>query len=898
VNVDAGLDAVAVEVVAQRVRALPRTLRELGLEPHPYGAQQDEEFGRVLERLWRVRLGSIGAAGEDTVDANGASTRRAPSLEKPGKKLDPTCRGGCSPQRDGGAPEPEASGKGIGTRVVIGAVNVARLVTASSTRLPGEEAVTPCKYLGVNNCHLYSPGDDKSSIFGGPWDIMADIAAAGGGCLRHLNARDLDWAALYPGQAINTDSVHHTTAADQARAVIPEPTVIHSRMVDHGRFTDLSRFTAIFLAAGMGGIRLIPTLFTHGGGTRVNDPDRTGLVVGTGERTDLYVRALNDRGVPPFEVRALLAGTSGWHAFYWQHEAVGFDPEDINDERYQRFAVNIYAFGQHDYDMGTYNKECARRKSLGIAAYGTAIGEYAAMLEAISQALWAQPITSVIPYFECGNEMETLWLKHNNGACPGDFTHLEDFADPLTGAPYTVADVQADGARQYGVFLALLTAPIALACPSARFATASLASAVAEGAWAESVAWLAKSIRTGLVEMLDFFHGVWSSLSCVAAEGALADRCFSVGGSPPQRGVYYWWLRTCTAAGFFFPTAAGRVTLSASQVVHCVGFHWYHSWDDGLLGDTGYVPQARLLDTCESFESDVVDYLSRAEGLSLAWMVTEVGFPASPIPTKLQLNSELEALSVSRLDPCSQIARAARQEIHHWFDDTSPLLQAAMLVRNFLSMLSAGASILLWHPHISSIAEDVDSASASGWTLFSTMGLRVDSSANPAAFDRAAEAWRRPSWYTFRRLVWLARRTASVRVLVRSELFLLVRLTAETSYRIVVEGESRTYSYAYVAWLDQEASGTQRFTLGVPGADYARLSLVPDVWRPAAPLVDENGYAAGDLPDWEWTGWEGGGTVVFVGSGAPALEVTLVPADGGLRSGPVCLFTNSASYTA
>lgn len=811
------LPGAAPEAAVARVMELPGQLRRLGLVPHPYGEEHDERFGATLARLLQKRVDAA-AAGSETESGGAGQASMAKDVQAP------EANGLAAPADDDAS---RAQGFDLSDQRIGETGGIGRLVTAGSTTLAGEETGQRCASLGLNNLHLFSVLEEKR--YGETWDIFADAMDAGCGILRHVNGAELEWAEIYPAVSVDDDPP------------IPPPANILDRIVNGGTFTDLSRFTALFLACGVAGVRVVPTLFTRGGGAKINKVEREGL--------EDYTDALNGRrGKPKHEARAIVPTVPGWDGFYYDPGEIGFESSDPQEEVYQRFALNVYADGQFDYDMRTYAKECARRKALGIAAFATAIGEYAAILDSLSRSLFGGPITTVIPWFEIGNEMEGLWLV--------------DRSD----------DLLYEGAREYGLFYALLASPIALACPAAKFAAAGLVSTPSDESWERKFTWLSVALTTGVSEPLSRFNGMWSEIECVARAGEFDDTCFTYGSSPQLGSVDATWINTCVSAGFFFPPADAQLSLAVGSLVHQVGFHWYNHWTDTTCGAAGYVPQSQLARVCDWFVEDVVSVLAREHGTAVTWVVSEVGFPAVKLPEEL---------------------RGDCVEGVHWNELASPAVQAGMLARNVLTILAKGAGVVFWHPHMSLIAS---TEGEKGWTLFGSMGLRNDVSARPPSFDRTDDAWRRPSWYTYRRLSWLVRRSSVIKLLHAEGNETLIRLRARSGFSVRSDGVRRSLGYAFVGWLDQEASSadTFEFELSTAGRYVTTVSLVPEVWMPATLTVDANGYPGGDFPDWEWDGWSATVSVRtgMFGSGTQVECSRVTEADPAL----VCIFTDSAMY--
>ncbi|MFZ5479296.1 MAG: hypothetical protein ACOZNI_21200 [Myxococcota bacterium] len=746
--------------------------------------------------------------------------------------------------------------------------------------LLGESRVAPCRFLGINKGRYPHRDEDNVDTFGRALEILADVARAGGGIIRQVENCDLLWSEIYPDD------------------VIPSPKTIESRLTS-GDFEDLASFTLLLLGCAVLDVQIVPTLFMLGGGSDAND-DPTKAFEGV-ENATAITDALQSAS-PNHEVKAAVPTIKGWSSFYWDPDEVGVEPEKISERRdkeaqklYQQFALNVYADGQTEYFMGEYNKSCARRKSLALAAFGAGIGTYFAELEKVL-AILGLDFTDVIPYIECGNEMEVCWLtKEPDDGTPSSAMDASCTTEPdaCSGLFYADDDLYY-GARELATFHAMLAGPVRLACPSARFRAAGLASATSEEEWCRRKEWMYFAMGTGLSEVVSFWNGLGSDIDCLVDAGEFDEYCFTVeeydgDRSEPQKGVNYWWLKSCFEADYYWPPLDSSLSFSAKKLVHQVGFHWYHSWDDGLDDSQGYLPQADLLAHCDDFVEEVVERLTREFGLTLTWDVSEVGFHAEKPPEEVMVASRAEVDAGG--DPTAR-----------WNTHATPEMQAGMLFRYVVSILSRGPEMLLWHTFMSRIAERglASGTEIEGWTIFAAMGVRVDAiDTENNNFDRERHAFRRPSWYAFRRLVWLLQETSTISVLVNDGNAMLLRLRAADAFRSSIHD---SYRYAYLAWVDQQASeGTRlEFTLDLSeDASYTRVATVPKVAYPdtTSPDTDDVNFPTGETVTW-LVGAFSTATVREYGMGRfRRLEITVERADGDSNPAPVCILTSARLAT-
>jgi hypothetical protein len=177
-----------------------------------------------------------------------------------------------------------------------------------------------------------------------------------------------------------------------------------------------------------------------------------------------------------------------------------------------------------------------------------------------------------------------------------------------------------------------------------------------------------------------------------------------------------------------------------------------------------------------------------------------------------------------------------------------------------------------------------DSGSPTNWsTSVASMGLHNDIGTGAEYSDFAARAaWRRPSWFTFRRVAWLLSLARDQGTAIRNSKGVTVlrfELNTRTSFN-PLGGVGRRF--LWVAWVDQysddaclhaarpfvpyaaaavDERGPGQIDLvlyDTGGRGYELVSLVPDVSEHAREgEVDANGYRQCSDRDWHWDGWDG-----------------------------------------
>lgn len=300
----------------------------------------------------------------------------------------------------------------------------------------GEVGGRACRQLGVNRPRLIGPlnGDrTKADMYGEMFEVIDDLAALGCGLIRQPEGTDPIWANLFP----------YVEGSDVkiAEAVIPPPAEIYERLSADGyaAFHDFGHAVIFCTAAG---IRLIPTVFTYGGG---GESDRAEETLAKEEWDHLVYLRENGYAPARHQSEYLFVSLAGWDPFYYDSSEIGSSGNVMCAslglgatpavQTYHRYVLLIRS-GSSD----EFAEEVDRRKELAVTAFAQALGEYLARLEDALRGYWRGSLASVVPYLECGNEMDKHWLK----------------SDELEA-----------GAYEYGRFHFLVAASVASAWPSA-----------------------------------------------------------------------------------------------------------------------------------------------------------------------------------------------------------------------------------------------------------------------------------------------------------------------------------------------------------------------------------------------------------------------------------------------
>lgn len=704
-----------------------------------------------------------------------------------------------------------------------------------------EADTAPSAWFGVAEPACPLDDDEQGVGVWGRYDqIIGDLRDMGCGAIRRCKYRDVYWGSIFP------DGNY-----DRGSMVLPPAELIAALRRDD--FALLAPFTELVMACLMSGIKMTITPFDPGGGSAFS-------VASPGGAVSLDINAPLVDGAtwaqvfanrPAWQQGIRVPSTQGWDAFYWNH---GHPTDD--EQIFERFAIHLWPTRESDPVSSTaYARECARRKSLGIAAFCQGIAEHLAALDsAWARLLGNRGITEVVEFVELGNELNGL------------FVVPDDHTDP---------DVARASALEAGRTMALLAQPFRSLLPAMKFRAAELSSWHAEplveplfgpgclpaegccitDTFAARVGWLRETIGEGLtmahsVELLNQYS--YAVL-------------LSTGGATLLSADAIDWALTCFEAGYAWPPMVADVgdTLSfgATSLVHNVGIHWFHGQDhddDGAKDIPRYQDAARMAADLDLLRSVVVDGLSTTHGFSLVMTAGAVAFPAV-YPQGLE-----------------------REDVKApYYQETSTLLQAAMLARTLCLFQAAGAHRTSWFcPYLKPMAGGSD-RSPDQWNSEGVgTGLHNDVYTKGEYLDFAAQgAWRRPAWFTYRRLSWLLSLADGPGTIIHNEngrTVIRYRLRSALSMRPFGLG----HRYLWVAWVDQYADSdclhaayrlfhdppvsysvddNMTLILADPvGRSYELVSLVPMLTEHIrVGEVDDNGYRQVSDRDWSWAGWDG-----------------------------------------
>ncbi len=728
-------------------------------------------------------------------------------------------------------------------------------------------AVAPHPRLGINKgrYHVegFGSGDDSCATltldacrYGWFYQALCDVAAAGGSIVRQFEGGDLVWNWMFE--------------SGDRRKEIPEPVALYRLLTDDAG-TTFEAFNLMMVACLLHGTRLQPTVFTLGGGSKLND---------NMAETDAFPDTEHDLGVTFSQVRSvaptagvILPAAGGWAAYYWDEGRVGVGAEGTaataqSKRAFERYCLHVLS---HDTDVtDPYMLECARRKSLALVAFGAGLGEHLALWDRVL-AGFGLCVTEVVPYVELGNEMSVFWRTGEAGGAPFD-----------------------NSARELACFITSLAGPMAQACPKLRFSAPGIAAwgPSDPAVWQRRVDWFRRVFTLGLGSELDHLNLVQERRAMDEDDlGDAVDATIWDGTHPEQAA----WLETCEASGLcIWPPAVDEGGLDPRHWLHHVNMHWFHSSDrEGLEPIDEYATEGRMLADITYLKDRLLTCVVGNRTLTLSWALHPGGFPSAQ-PTRPGSPRDDDA--------------SGSTTYTHWSSVASPLFQAGMVVRILLASLSQGAEIASWHTHMAGIVRP----GGTGWSIYATMGVRTDIIAGPPdSFRAAQDAFRRPAWYTFRRLSALLAGDVMVRMVhADDDGFMLVRLDSVAGFSGTAPelgAGAGLYESAWVAWLDQTSpSPSRRFTLRSATPTHStRLSLAPSVVAPAlAPGADGCGYADGGIVTWRWGEAErlpdGEGDWTDVANvdeetdarGVTRTEVTVYRASTALSPVPLCLFSN------
>ncbi len=840
--------------------ALLRGLREAGVEPHPFGGLFPENVDLQVAQTLRVTLTS------------------------------------------------EEEGPVVGSEGVM--------VGVDDDREASEEDALPDLQLGLRNPLFLIPDEigEESRPSTAPvstykyglfWEMMRDMSKAGLGVASHFHAPDLAWYLLAPFRR-----GHEYTGEDDEDAddLIPMPTELLEQLTEH-RFWAFRCFTLFAICCKLYGMRAMPVLFDYGGGARFN-VDFDFVINGAN-----YTKSRLLEGMPAHQPGTSIPSGLGWDGWYYllhgMEEAMA---SYIPQVRYQKFALNVWCPDSES----DYMQECARRKALGVAAFAYAVGQY---LDALDDALASigaeESVTDLVPWLDLGNELNSYWGR-----------------DPEL--PAEDDGGTAEIIYEAGRFSALLAGPIKLFQPSIKMRFTDLHGHTPKFDWESNCRWVKYCIRDGVTEEVQRWKRLFRAFG-LAASGVPtpADVWDFYDGDPEGVAVSltqallagdisqsdYAWLGTLVAlsddsvgpgAPFFWPLSG---KFQPKKLVDQVGFHFFESLLRTMVGageegdvDPGerYGDELDLGAQIDELHNRVIRPLAR-QGIDLTWSLTAICFPATYPDSPTEQDS--------------------------WYPDTSPAYQAGLAARRvcYVRARGDGPEVVLWYTAMAKITSAGDVHGS--WGKYTATGIRNDVVLPPdlaageveeavvdggraagvalGGFSNQRHAWRRPVWYTLRRLSWLWRRTRSARVLLQDDLRRAVVLQLEaydealfrdpvadlSLYGSTAMGRTTGgYRYAYIAWMDELApeDAGEDFTFEISGAGergYRVLPLVPqvDYSQDSSGVQDvETRYPDFELPEWT----EALAVVEIDDDGFGALTVTVSRAGPGNPS-PVCVLTDA-----
>lgn len=709
--------------------------------------------------------------------------------------------------------------------------------------------------------------------------IAADLARAGLGRIRRVRQSDVYWGSLFPYDATLGNLDQWGALVLRPDAMLDELRAPDASGLGYARFGWATGFLVACLAMG---VKVDLTPFNVGGGGILNyeaanlmsfgsrrvDPKRVPIFESGNTSLDADVTyeylAL---GRPPWQTGLLVPSGLGWDDWYWapgRHGPLGGPAIRTPAEQYQRFVVNVWpteAEWVSAASGGDYAAECARRKSLAIAAFSTGVGEWlAAVNQALSAAYEKGSITDVVDTIDLCNETTAF------------------FAVPAEGESEPSETVLA-GAREAGRYLALIAGPIRHFVPAMRFRTeiASWGADEPDGAalppvpdnYERSLAWLQAVLEVGIPEEVER----WTTLNAARLRSAL-------GGAVSADATA--WFTTEGQAGFSWPPVG--LAVRAVDLVHEVGVHWFHDADTRAepsrlrAAEWKYADEVRL-----AGDVALLNRLIRRVGGS-------AGYSLSPV---------MMALNFPSLDPGPP--SSGTREVYL---DTSEQLQAAKHVRLLASGVGAGLSrygvFTFVHGAAENLAARGKPASVPMWEKFFSNGIHNDvifsATSGLNRFQQAVDCWPRPSWYAIRRLTWFLNQVSSspdaLRIEAAERGLVVVGFQFATAIGAVPDGYPTVggpWARAYLVWMDQYADNELIHTppnvrrsdahvyfvgadVGVAelGRTVAELvPLVPTV-APAGSGVDGNGYALAP-ESYSWP---------EAGSALVGAEVTALPATG------------------
>lgn len=739
-----------------------------------------------------------------------------------------------------------------------------------------EADLSPSPWFGVAEpaCPVV---ESKVLRYGSYTQIISDLRAMGAGAIRRCKERDVYWGSVFP--------LEGSEGKYYIGKLVPPPADILAELRDDD-YAVLGHFAELLIGCRLAGIEFAITPFDSGGGSAMN-PRSSGDADSNDDNfplEDVYSDELGGRredfpngwktlyaNRPEWQHGVRVPSTQGWDRFYWNHGS----PASYGQQLFQRFAIQVWPTQEADMldtslgavDSDAYSRECARRKSLAIAAFSQGIAEFLAGVDQVWRVLFddrtqdgSGGIYRVVRMVELGNELNGLFKSR------GDPDALEFVA----------------GEHEAGRYMVLVASPFRWLLPEMQFRASELSSWATEEKrgdcypeehccvtddFAERLAWLHGAIGTGMVwawgvELLNqYLAALWIS--------------GGIGTELPDSTKA--WVISCLSSDYWWPPLEEETseTLSfvVTQLVHEVGFHWFHGNNRSISDETGgilewyqgYQDAIRMQQDVEALQSVVVDPLA------------EAGF---------QLSTTAGAVLFDAVQPVTGLTDPIEAA---FYEGANTLLHAGMLARSMCFFHTAGFSSMSWFCPLLGVIESDEEGVPLAWRGESSgTGLPNDISRPGKSREFAATAaWRRPAWFTYRRIAWLLSKTEDPSTLVYNHEGLTV-IRHELSAPMGASGgnpttahRGRRFRYLWVMWVDQYSDSeclhdaylvdsepepassvgpreTGVFLFDALGKGYELLSLVPWVTESDDPgETDANGYRQVTARDWTWAGWDG-----------------------------------------
>lgn len=827
------------------VRQVLAAARAAGVRPHGGEVEDDEAFAAAL---WNAGVALRRNAGKT---ASGATKNYAAA---------------------NGVPDPEKEVLGLGG------------TEEESVRPDARLGLAEGEYTRTLSIFGTLPRDMQTEVrghFGPAFTMLADLYALGCGRARRVLQSDIYWGDLFP-LSDHSEATDHNFY-DDGEKILPPGDILAA--IKAGDFQCLVASSWLILASWLlaqiagfdSALKIDLTPFSRGGGNSLNYNWGAGAAApALSDDPDFHdgftARQIQD-GAPSWKTGVLIPSSQGWDEFYWQ-AAEAVDPDIA---AYQKYAVHLFptetAEDMATYGLGPapeesaeaarvamddYQRECARRKSLGIAAFAQGIGNWLATLDdAFANAADAS-IYDVVDIIELGNELDVFYT-YNRPDRPED-------AQPST-------DVKIWGAMEGTRYMALIAGPIRAKLPAMQFRVAEIA------------AWHGKDHQDDFSGKVDW---LWEAITHMPYEVTRWQLIYFFTFWDDYVDVPWVddWNRSATGAGFEWPPSDTALTFAASDLMHFAGFHWYHGFDRGKLDEpdySAYADAVRQQADIDMFRASI----SVPFGLKLS--VGENGFPA--------------------VDPFHTISPPTSALGDRVYDRTNTKFQAGMLLRILATHLACGVDRCSWF----TFAFGPTKTDWSYWVAVSTSGLHNDVYRQGDAYAQGVDCWQRPAWFTLRRLTWLlqAGGGAKLSMALNSLGVTVIEFAFPSGLASSPNGTRylKTWSRGYLCWLDQYASSTDVhpdaaevgpnyawLTFSDPDGDgFMYLPVVPEVASSGLTL-DANGYPRATLADgtlsWTWKGAHD--AVIDRSSTATTFSLELQKADPDAAPIPIFLLTNAS----